>query len=426
MIPSTVAEIVTGPGTHRRRQPAAADRRPRRVRRLPGHPEVKILVDLSDNVPVAVNCSVSPVARLVFAGVTAIDTSVADVTVSPVDPVIPSTVAEIFTGPGLTAVASPLLLIVAHVVSDDFQVTPDVKISVDLSDNVPVAVNCSVLPVARLVFAGVTAMDTSVADVTVSPVDPVIPSNVAEIVTGPGLTAVASPLLLIVAHVASDDFRSPPKSRSPSTCRTMFPSSNCSVLPVARLVFAGVTAIDTSVADVTVSPVDPVIPSNAAEIVTGPGLTAVSSPLLIVAHVVSDDFQVTCDVRSSVVSDNVPVAVNCSVLPVARLVLAGVTAIEVSVGVAAVTVNPVEPVIPSNAAEIVTGPGLTAVASPLLLIVAHVVSDDFQVTCDVRSSVVLFDNVPVAVNCSVLPVARLVLAGVTAIELRVGAGVTTN
>ena len=103
---------------------------------------------------------------------------------------------------------------------------------------------------------------------------------------------------------------------------------NCSVLPVARLVFAGVTAIDTSVADVTVSPVDPVIPSNAADIVTGPGLTAVASPLLLmVAHVVSEDAQVTCDVRFSVeLSDKVPVAVNCSVSPVGRLVLAGVTA----------------------------------------------------------------------------------------------------
>ena len=169
------------------------------------------------------------------------DTSVAAVTVSPVDPVIPSNVAEIVTGPGLTAVASPLLLIVAHVVSDDFQVTPEVKISVDLSDNVPVAVNCSVLPVARLVFAGVTAIDTSVAAVTVSPVDPVIPSNAAEIVTGPGLTAVASPLLLIVAHVVSDDFQVTPEVKISVDLSDNVPVAvNCSVLTVARLVFAGV------------------------------------------------------------------------------------------------------------------------------------------------------------------------------------------
>ena len=83
---------------------------------------------------------------------------------------------------------------------------------------------------------------------------------------------------------------------------------------------------------------------------------------------------------------------------------------------------------PSKAAEIVTGPGDTAVASPVVLIVAQVVSEEAQVTSLVRFSVVLLDRVPMAVNCSVSPVGRLVLAGVTAIDWRVGAvtGVTTN
>ena len=62
-----------------------------------------------------------------------------------------------------------------------------------LSDKVPVAVNCSVSPAARLVLAGVTAIDLRAAGVAVSPVEPVMPSKVAEIVTGPGDTAVASP-----------------------------------------------------------------------------------------------------------------------------------------------------------------------------------------------------------------------------------------
>ena len=74
-------------------------------------------------------------------------------------PLILPSVAEIVTGPGDTAVAKPVLLIVAHVVSEEAQVTPLVKTSVDPSDKVPVAVNCSVSPVDRLVLAGVTAID---------------------------------------------------------------------------------------------------------------------------------------------------------------------------------------------------------------------------------------------------------------------------
>ena len=428
VIPSKVAEIVTGPGLTAVASPLLL---------IVAHVTsddfqltcvVRFSVVLLENVPVAVNCSVFPAARLVLAGVTAIDCNTAAVTVIAVEPVIPSKVAEIVTAPGLTAMASPLLLIVAHVTSDDFQLTSVVRFSVVLLESVPVAVNCSVFPDARLVLAGVTAIDCNTAAVTVKPVEPVIPSKVAEIVTAPGLTAVASPLLLIVAHVTSDDFQLTSVVRFSVVLLESVPVAvNCSVFPDARLVLAGVTAIDCNTAAVTVKPVEPVIPSKVAEIVTAPGLTAVASPLLlIVAHVTSDDFQLTSVVRFSVVLlENVPVAVNCSVFPAARLVLAGVTAIDCNT--AAVTVSAVEPVIPSRVAEIVTGPGLTAVASPLLLIVAHVTSDDFQLTCVVRFSVVLSEKVPVALNCSVSPAGRLVFTGVTVIDCKTAAAdVTVN
>ena len=89
--------------------------------------------------------------------------------------------------------------------------------------------------------------------------------------------------------------------------------------------------------------------------------------------------------------------------------------IDWSVG-AGTTVSPVEPVKPSKAAEIVTGPGATAVASPVELIVAQVVSEEAQVAWPVRFTVVLLARLPVAVNCSVFPVAKVVLAGVTVID----------
>jgi hypothetical protein len=127
------------------------------------------------------------------AGVTAIDWSTADSIVSPVEPLTPPKVAEMVTGPGDTADARPALLIVAQVVSDDAQVTWVVRFSVELSENVPVAVNCSVSPAGKLVLAGVTAIDWSTAAVTVSTVESVIPPSVAEIVDVPPATPVAMP-----------------------------------------------------------------------------------------------------------------------------------------------------------------------------------------------------------------------------------------
>jgi len=66
-----------------------------------------------------------------------------------------------------------------------------------------VAVNCRVVPSAMLGLVGVTDMDTSVAGVTVSVVDPDMLPDAAVIVVEPAATDVAKPLepaaLLIVA-----------------------------------------------------------------------------------------------------------------------------------------------------------------------------------------------------------------------------------
>jgi hypothetical protein len=74
--------------------------------------------------------------------------------------------------PPATPVANPLALIVATAVVCDVQVTDPVKFCVELSEKVPVAVNCSVLPFTIEGLAGVTATDTSVGPVTVRIVDP--------------------------------------------------------------------------------------------------------------------------------------------------------------------------------------------------------------------------------------------------------------
>ena len=111
-------------------------------------------------------------AMLGFAGVTAMETSVVDVTVREVAPKTPPDAAVIVVEPAAIAVASPPATIVATPVSDDVQVTEFVRSCVVLSEYVPVALNCWFVPAAMFGFAGVTAMETSVFVVVVEPPPP--------------------------------------------------------------------------------------------------------------------------------------------------------------------------------------------------------------------------------------------------------------
>ncbi len=91
----------------------------------------------------------------------------------------------------------------------------------------------------------------------------------------------------------------------------------CSVSPFGSVEVLGVTPIDTRVAGVTVSGVEPeTVPSNAVMVVD-PCAAAVATPfeplaLLTLAMLVADELQLTAEVRFCVVlSVYVPVAVNC-------------------------------------------------------------------------------------------------------------------
>lgn len=86
------------------------------------------------------------------------------------------------------------------------------------------------------------------------------------------------------------------------------------------------------------------------------------------------------------------------------------------------TVQVVLPLMVPEVAVIVVLPGDTAVARPVLLMVATAVLLEFHVTEFVMLLVVPFENVAVAVNCWVrfaTPALRVAFAGVTAIELSV-------
>ncbi len=105
--------------------------------------------------------------------------------------------------PADIGVTIPAVLIVATDVVVVLQVTCVVKFCVALFENVPVAVNCWVALLTMLGLAGVTAMDASVAIVSVA--EPDMPPEAAVMVVDPSATDVARPALLMVALPVSDE-----------------------------------------------------------------------------------------------------------------------------------------------------------------------------------------------------------------------------
>jgi len=160
---------------------------------------VRFCVELSVYVPVAVNCSDVPFAIERFGAVTAIETSAAGVTVRFADPLTAPDTALILLVPTPAAVTNPPAVIVATPAVCELQVTEPVRFCVELSENVPVAVNCSDVPFAIERFAAVTAIETSVAEVTVRFADPVTAPDTALILLVPALAAVTNPPAVIVA-----------------------------------------------------------------------------------------------------------------------------------------------------------------------------------------------------------------------------------
>src|SRR6187549_608496 len=100
-------------------------------------------------------------------GVTAMLTNVALVTCSVVVPETAPELAVMIESPTATVVAKPALLMVALAGVPEVQVTWLVRSCVVVSENVPVAVNWRVVPSGLLGLPGVTAIEDSVALVTV-------------------------------------------------------------------------------------------------------------------------------------------------------------------------------------------------------------------------------------------------------------------
>src|SRR5271169_6125626 len=141
----------------------------------------------------AVNASVDAGARTAEAGLTAMETSVAELTFKGVDPVTPLRVALILAVPGPTPMTVLPLPTVATARLSEAQVTLEVMTCVLESLNDPVAVSTRFESGAMVRPVGVTEIATSVALDTVSVTEALTVPTVALMVVVPGPTAFASP-----------------------------------------------------------------------------------------------------------------------------------------------------------------------------------------------------------------------------------------
>ena len=166
-------------------------------------------------VPMAVYCKARPFAIELFSGVIAIDNSLGDMTVRVLLSEIEPLAAVISVIPVVSPEATPLnpktSFTVAAAGFEEVHVTESVIFVVEASVYVPVAVYCSVLPMAIDSLPGLTAIDTSSAAVTVIPefvLSEIVP-RIAEIVTVPTACPVARPsepavLLIVVIPVLEE------------------------------------------------------------------------------------------------------------------------------------------------------------------------------------------------------------------------------
>jgi len=201
-------------------------------------------------------------------------------------------------------------------------------------------------------------------------------------------------------------------------------AENCSVVFCAIVGVAGRTAIEERSAAFTVAETLLLIVPDVAVMVTLPRSLPVASPLTVMeATLVGAAVHATVPVISCVVlSENVPVAVNCCTVPRGMSAFTGVTLMEVRV--ALVTVRFALAETPFAVAVMVAVPAATPIirpCAPFRLTLATEVFDELQTTRPVAFSVVPLVSVAVAVNCTVVPRAIDALVDETASVFMFGA-----
>ena len=164
---------------------------------------------------------------------------------------VPPELALMVADPAPAHCARPPILgalaIVATEADEELQWLFRVMSCVVASLNVPVAVNCCVLPTVAVGEAGVTKSDTSVPVPTVRVVVPVTPEEDAEMVTDPPFFPWAIPELRIDARFGLEDFHVIPVRLVPVLPSLKAPIAVSLIdVPFAILGFAGVMLIETN------------------------------------------------------------------------------------------------------------------------------------------------------------------------------------
>lgn len=168
---------------------------------------------LSLKVPVAVNCLLVPTGMVELAGVTAIETRLAPLTVSDVVPLTVPEAAVIVVVPALTPLANPVEFTAATAPELELHVT-DGNGCVLPSSKLPTALNCTPVPSAIVGSDGLIAIEIRCAATTVKTVVSLTEPTVAVMVVEPDARVAASPEPLTVATDESDELQLTPPLKS--------------------------------------------------------------------------------------------------------------------------------------------------------------------------------------------------------------------
>src|SRR6266571_4817728 len=265
--------------------------------------------------------------------------------------------------------------------------------------------------------AGVTSTEATGIGMTVTADVPLLPSDVAVIVTGPPTALpVTKPFASTVATHASlvCHVTTRPVSALPFASFGVAVSWTVPFTPT--LAVAGLTATDATGIGMTVTADVPCFPSDVAVIVTGPPTAfPVTRPFAsTVATPASLVCQVTVRPVSALPFASRGVAVSCTVAFSCTLGAPGVTSTEATG--TGVTVTADVPFLPSLVAVIVTGPPATfAVTRPFASTVAIVALLVCQVTTRPLSGLPAA-SFGVAVSCTVEPTSTVADGGLTSTD----------
>ena len=184
--------------------------------------------------------------------------------------------------------------------TEENHVTIELTSLVEPSVNVPVAVNCWVVPRAMDELAGITAMDCSAAAKTLKDAVPEIEPLAAVTVTEPVAFAEARPLEFTVAIALSVVLQEAEEVRSWVDPSVKVPvAENCRVVPAGTVAVEGATLRDTSVAAFTVNELWPETPPRVALTLEFPTANEVESPAeLTMATVRFEEAQAAVEVKS--------------------------------------------------------------------------------------------------------------------------------